>query len=314
METSVLTGNEIDFEKLSNLLLSSFLSPDDSELQNQEKMKAMSTEFLRHKYTEGLQNAKLAVAIIGDEYVACNGMVYVKLKMAGKIVDGWMSCDTATHPNFRGQGLFRKCIESLRDSLPKESVFFGYPNANSIETFKKFGWQVKHDYRIKVGLAIIKPSKSYGRVVANFQEFDCIFKNQVGVLKDARYLDWRYSSKRSNYVRSVSLDKTFFIVARKVTINKISFLLVLEFLTEGEDGFTKGVSEIYRIAWEQKCIFIISSFSKYGQKSFWLRFQFNLPVRLFPRKISLMGSAKGQTALEIWDSNWDLALGDWDVF
>lgn len=60
------------------------------------------------------------------------------------VVRAVRAVDTATHPEYQGQGLFRKLTMSAIDELAAEGVAFVFntPNDNSRPGYLKMGWQV----------------------------------------------------------------------------------------------------------------------------------------------------------------------------
>ncbi len=314
METLVLTGEHIDFPKLSCLLRDSFASAEDTNLQIEEKSRAMSVEFLRHKYTKGEKPGKLAVVIEDEKYIACNGMLYVELKSSDSRIDGWMSCDTATNPDFRGKGLFKKCIAALEAVLPTESIFFGYPNEVSRSSFSKMGWESKITYPINLGLAIPSLKTENCRNVGIFNKPLPNSERKLGIMKSQDYLNWRYHETRADYFRLVSEDDSFILVARKLTISRIPVLVVLEVIATGNVAYRNALKSARRIALKKGCLFIVTTIPKEKTKRFLSYFTMRLPSRLPQRRIDLMGKPFGSTSRQAWALDWDTALGDWDAF
>lgn len=314
MEAIVLTGEHIDFDKLHCLLRTSFASVEDTSLQIEEKSRAMSAEFLRHKYTRGEKPAKLAVIVESGKYIACNGLLYVELNSANSTIDGWMSCDTATDPDFRGRGLFKKCIAALEASLPNESIFFGYPNEVSRSSFSKMGWESKTTYPINLSLAIPSLKNRNCRNVDLFYEPIPNSGNKFGIIKSQGYLNWRYHETRANYFRLASDDNSFALVMRKLTINHISAMVVLEVVAIDKLAYRNALKSARRFALKKHCLFFVISIPKDKSKRFLSFSTVRLPSRVSHRRIELMGKPFGPNATQAWASEWDTSLGDWDAF
>jgi hypothetical protein len=314
LEAIVLTGEHIDFRKLSSLLRASFASIEDTNLQIEEKSRAMSVEFLRHKYTRGEKPAKLAVIIEGGEYIACNGLLYLELNSANSIIDGWMSCDTATDPDFRGRGLFKKCLAALEASLPNESIVFGYPNEVSRSSFSKMGWENKTTYPISLSLAIPSLKNGNCRNVDFFYEPLPNSRSKFGILKSQGYLNWRYHETRANYFRLVSDDNSFALVARKLIISHIPALVVLEVIATDNLAYKNALKSARRVALKKHCLLFVISLPKDKSKRSLPLLTVRLSSKVSQRRIDLMGKPFGPISTQAWASDWDTSLGDWDAF
>ena len=65
-------------------------------------------------------------------------------RSAGQEVPAVRAVDTATHPDWRGQGLFKRLTLQLRDEMAEEGVAFVFntPNAQSRPGYLKMGWSL----------------------------------------------------------------------------------------------------------------------------------------------------------------------------
>ena len=95
-------------------------------------------------------------------FIACekSKLVGVRLFARGKLFDGTnflQAVDTATHPDFRGKGIFKELIRnSLSDPEIKNSLLINFPNKNSLPQYLKYGWDLYHNSDLVFGI-IKKP-------------------------------------------------------------------------------------------------------------------------------------------------------------
>jgi GNAT superfamily N-acetyltransferase len=85
------------------------------------------------------------VATVGDRVVAFRTFLRWEWRRPNhNVVRAVRAVDTATHPEFQGQGLFRALTLNALDELADEGVRFVFntPNDNSRPGYLKMGWQV----------------------------------------------------------------------------------------------------------------------------------------------------------------------------
>jgi GNAT superfamily N-acetyltransferase len=313
MEAKVLTGAEIDFTKLSTLMLSAFLAENQSNLERTEKLKSLSPIALERKYSTGTKLGKLAVIVKDNDYIACNGMLHIQIIQNSKMTEGWMSCDTATRPDYRGRGLFKECIAALRNHLPDQGIFFGFPNKVSRKLFEKQSWELKVDYPLY--LSLVFPTKSKGKsiFVSEFKENIYRLAYQNGINKTPPYLNWRYDDSKATYLRFVSNDYDYIIVLREIKIKKIKFMFLMDLIAYDEKSYISAINEINRISFSRNCRFLVLTMSPVSKEFLKNWHTIRIPRSFQPKEITLMGQALGVDSKVAWNSDWDLSLGDWDT-
>ena len=84
------------------------------------------------------------VALAGDRVVGYRTFMRWRFRWEGTTVDAVRAVDTATHPDYRGRGLFRLLTTQALDDLRDEGVGFVFntPNDQSRPGYLKMGWQV----------------------------------------------------------------------------------------------------------------------------------------------------------------------------
>jgi GNAT superfamily N-acetyltransferase len=83
------------------------------------------------------------VAYHHDKLVGLRTFLRWHFLYKGKVLQAYRAVDTATHPDYRGQGLFRKLTLQLIRELATEgpSFLFNTPNKQSKPGYIKMGWQ-----------------------------------------------------------------------------------------------------------------------------------------------------------------------------
>ena len=84
------------------------------------------------------------VAEDSGRLVALRAFMRWTWRSAGQDVTAVRAVDTATHPDYRGQGLFKRLTLRLRDEMNDEGVAFVFntPNAQSRPGYLKMGWSL----------------------------------------------------------------------------------------------------------------------------------------------------------------------------
>jgi GNAT superfamily N-acetyltransferase len=104
----------------------------------------LTTEpFLRWKHWENVFGpSPVLVAEADGRVVAFRTFMRWALRVGGHPVRAVRAVDTATHPDYRGQGLFRRLTLQLRDEMEHEGValVFNTPNEQSRPGYLKMGW------------------------------------------------------------------------------------------------------------------------------------------------------------------------------
>jgi hypothetical protein len=195
IEVKVVSARDLPLPAYLNLQRSAFAEIFDK--QGVEDF--LDSQHFQWKYHPPAGEAKIAMILEEGQPVAANAMFPLFFRDAAGTSIVWQSCDTATLPKARGKGFFKKCLDALKQNLNKDDLFFGYPNANSVGGFKKFGWQ---EQTIVTTWVRPFPFLSFGSSncseIEYFSgEFDQLFERSFNgvkpsLLKDSSYLNWRY--------------------------------------------------------------------------------------------------------------------------
>ncbi len=315
MEPVILYPDEIDYGEMSYILKEAFSENKRSKFQIQRQNFKLSQAELRRKYCDGLPGTKIAVVVKANKYIAINGLIRISLQSRTDSIEGWMSCDTAVAPEYRGLGLSKKCIDTLKGSIAENNIFLGYPNSESINIFKKMGWTIKNQYNVLFKITNYLP-KSGNLKVIELENFSSNFEQRsIGLNKNSQYLNWRYP-KSDIFYKKFTGERNgdyFQLVVAIIKIKGVKALVILEILTKNDLGFLCALEYANKVAQQNFCIFLITS-SSYNNKLLLKSAGFrDIPIRLNPRPIWLAGQSTGPVSDVIWNSEWDINIGDWDA-
>jgi hypothetical protein len=313
MNVEVRDSRNVDFTLISDLLREAFFEERINKRQDPEVLRFMSPEALQRKYerSEGAAPSKIALIFDHGTLVSMNGLLSIKLTSD---IQGWMSCDTATHREFRGRGLFRTCIQALQDELPGNTIIFGFPNKNSINTFLKLGWSEKQELSIwtKPVLSTKSDSSIY---TPSYFNLDLIY-DSIGISLSSDYIEWRFGKSPNLYKMKsgVSNGEQFVAIARKYHFKSVSLLMIMEIKSQGIMSFRAAIKELTKLARRERCGFLLISPNARNRSYLASCGFFKIPRTLQSRPLKLLGMPiGGGKALELWRQEWDTSLGYWDA-
>ena len=245
--------------------------------------------------------------------------------------DNTYSClravDTATHPDFRGRGIFKKLTLKAVEMAKSQgdNFVFNTPNDQSRPGYLKMGWEPTGE--ITVGLKpafhsfwkIWKKDENYGSsgkvnpsmIDALLEEWNhhLIGRNELFTPKSAEYLHWRYEvNPLQEY--EIHVEKSLFIAGCVRKKKGLKELRIVELISEQENP---GHSKIERIIkkWCNKFGIQVISYSP-------KLFKFKKPVFAGPfgpiltvRELNL---SPQERELPFKLTNWSYALGDLELF
>lgn len=309
MKVEVLDSISIDYEEMHSLLKVAFAHRSKSNVD----VEIPSSQSLEFKYQNSVGPSKLATVRCNGELVAMNGLIPMGIRNSGFPTVGWMSCDTATHPDYQGRGLFKQCVSALEDSLPAGAFLFGFPNLNSMPGFTKMGWRRLAEIDLYFSPSLLVSKKS-----AIVKEVDIHTSmnyppNPNGIVKSGEYLSWRYGPLRGEYqVHEISSeDFIYVVISRKLKINGIIFSLILDVLSENHLLEGKFLRKLCRVQNTFGLLMAPEIFSRIelGKNGF-----LRVPSFLVSRKMNLAGKfVSGHADKSLTTSHWNLSLGDFDA-
>ncbi len=176
--------------------------------------------------------------LIGVRVFMCNSF-----KNNEKELRAYRPVDTATHPEYQGQGVFKKLTLELIEKLQNQDVFsfiFNTPNNLSSPGYLKMGW-------VKWGKPFLQIFPACGVFCSSFKKdqielINYNFSNvlflptdEISLVKDARYFKWRYQKipLKQYGMRSIKIDKDIYhVIYRKKKIKFINEFRICEILKD----------------------------------------------------------------------------------
>ncbi len=156
------------------------------------------------------------VAVEGDKIVGVRAFMRWKWRWKGKNYSALRAVDTATDPDYQGQGIFKKLTLSLVDSCSKngDDFIFNTPNKQSKPGYLKMGWSevgklpvrlkirrpfsmIRNYFGKEVNLPVVDhalPMFNLETALRNFDDSIARYPRPSGLytLKNKAYLTWRY--------------------------------------------------------------------------------------------------------------------------
>jgi len=173
----------------------------------------------------------------------------IKLIYNGKIFDSALSMTTMTHPSYEGKGIFTKLASDLYSKLNFEnfSSIIGFPNSNSHYAFiNKLNWVDNFVIpTLKLDINKLEPEFDYTSH-SDFNKLNFVKINkpeEIGILKDLNYLNWRYLNCPVNSYQILEIGHTGGFVILKLYKNGEQFEIdILENTCDSDfDSFKKSI-------------------------------------------------------------------------
>jgi len=154
-----------------------------------------TTEWWKWKYQQNPagfygEQGDIWVAESSNEIVGYYAVLPVKMSYYSKITIAAQSVDTATHPNYRGLGIFSNLARNVySESRKRYSFLYGFPTEMAYKGFLKLGWK---DMRINTYIKIL-----------NYEHFLSNFLSNYITVQSAKTLLKLFSSIRSISINNV---------------------------------------------------------------------------------------------------------------
>lgn len=178
------------------------------------KQPAKSIDWFHWKFEQS-PYGKTILACAFDDGIVAGCVAYGKglVRYQNKDWKCALSYETFVHPNYQGQGLFKKLIDLAENEAKSQGIpfLYNFPNSNSLTGFRHMGWTCRNDveqYRLKITrfvhvLMNYKDlKKGFVPNVSNLDEIKVIPLDDVGVEKadsntilpiwTKEYLQWRF--------------------------------------------------------------------------------------------------------------------------
>ncbi len=203
----------------------------------------------------------IVLGVVDNEIVGQYTVIPVTMTLNDKKLTASLAAHLVVHPDYQGQRMFPQMVEHLHENLEKKSIPFtyGFPNENSIETFKKyldwkevlsiplmarpinfeksasmfFGKGIKSKivgslgkkyYSLKYTPLNPPPDMEITKIDKFTKEFDELWNElkenfNIALTRNSEYLNWRFVKKPGYDYEIFSLRKNSELIGYAVTYN-----------------------------------------------------------------------------------------------
>jgi len=254
MDVRIRLSEERDKQQILQLLNSGF-----STIQRSSNIRG--DEFWDWKYMNSpFGRAKLTIAELDKNIVAVDNMWPWEFHARGTVIKALQPCDSIVHPDFRGQGLFRKMRLHGLEVAKADGVrfLFNFPNESSLGGNVSLGWHfigrinwwvkllkpvdVLRDVFSKVSSEPLIPDKEYlidFNVINHIAQDGVNFDGFIKINRVEGFHEWRYGQHPSRVYGSVVFEQgnkktaLIFTVQKKGTLREMVIVDII--------GSQKGV-------------------------------------------------------------------------
>jgi hypothetical protein len=180
----------------------------------------------------------------GAKIVGLRLFMFWEFTNGTRVIKALRPVDTVTHPDYRGQGIFKKLtFQGLEDSEAENDLIFNTPNDNSLPGYLKMGWsKIQQDLTPQVSFVIpfsLKKNTTTLMPVAEFPAEGVEVQNtgDFHTHWTPDYIKWRYSDKRYRMAMYSENGQSVYIIFRQESKKRVSFPIILECL--GQENLHK---------------------------------------------------------------------------
>jgi GNAT superfamily N-acetyltransferase len=170
-----------------------------------------TADFWRWKHLDNpFGKSPVLLAFSNQQLVGLRAFLRWQWRQNDKVLSAYRAVDTATHPDFQGQGIFRNLTTQLWNQIQQEDpgcFVYNTPNDKSRPGYLKMGWQVLGkpyaEFRLVPGLGLDRKS-NWERAVESLNaiDFDKIsnigqsrpFPELIQTDTSSGYYAWRYQT------------------------------------------------------------------------------------------------------------------------
>jgi len=230
------------------------------EWRNLVARRRKNLKYIKWEYFKGPWGAaKTSIADYNGKIIGQYSTQNYEAFYFGEKIMASLSFDTATHPDFRRQGIFRALGTHHFNEQGKQNIYFstGFPNENFWPGGKKFNWhglctvplfENNNVSNLKIEKATKFELQKINKFDNDFLRFSDNFKDDIPIYlnRTMEYLKWRFVEKPSledpkydyNYSKYKILDKTgemvSYIVTKIFHTNNQRILHLVDFLIPKE--------------------------------------------------------------------------------
>jgi hypothetical protein len=290
------------------------------DLTSPERWRLQCHSYYRWKYFTPAGPAWVASVHSKDSLLAMTAAVPFRVAAGSHQFRAWQICDIATHPQFREQGLFSKCLRALRETLGRE-IMFCFPNERSRRGLARMGFLVRDRLRVRARPVFFiskgeSPIEFDLSALPSELHFASKTEPQLHVTRSAEFLRWRYNShpvtKYSCIMMPTSSTMQGHIVVRIMDLVGLRLVLILESWPSSEIGLRLGINAALQWAKKNRCCAVLSAANQTTATSIIERF-WSLRGWILPKSISFCATSGDPTLAHEISNTWTLQPGDWDA-
>jgi hypothetical protein len=168
-----------------------------------------TADFWRWKHIQNpFGKSPVLLAYSNQQLVGLRAFMRWQWRQHDKVLSAYRAVDTATHPDFQGQGIFRNLTTQLWNQIQEENpgcFVYNTPNEKSRPGYLKMGWKVlgkpKAEFRWVPGLGLQRKT-NWEKAVASLKEIDFAkipgieqgrpFSELIQTNTSSVYYSWRY--------------------------------------------------------------------------------------------------------------------------
>ena len=286
----------------------------------------MTPAFYRWKYHTPGGLGRVAFIREGGRMVAANAMIPLDLRLGGRTVRAWQSCDTATRAEARRRGLFTTCIRALQSSLCRDEILYGFPNEDSARGLRSAGWLEKEV--ITTWVRVVLPfgrrepcrhgASEFGEDFDRFAE--CLARGERAIFdRKATWMNWRYVQHPAFKYKIFPLEDRGelrgFAVSHAIHVRGIDLVMLMELW--GDEPWVERALVRRVVGWARQhharaLVLMDNARSLQGAaRSVFLPVP---PLILPKRQLLMVWAPPGGSAGSVLSFPWRIQSGDWDVF
>jgi predicted N-acetyltransferase YhbS len=281
-------------------------------------------ELWRYKHVENPFGKSLVlVAVENDEIIGVRALMRWKWQLGKQVFLSFRAVDTATHPEHRRKGVFKKLTMNAIGIAKEQGddFIFNTPNSQSLPGYLKMGWGEVDKLKIRITLANplnwlnVKQTARYGinnnssdsqiaELISRYNNLKAE-ENKLFTLKSPEYLIWRYENNPLQKYE-VTGDEDFYLSAYIKEHKYFKELRITEHIYFDDSGLQKINKAVKEISKKFGARIISSTGLNSG-----LGFYGNFGPVLTLRDVNLDSKLKKEL-LQL--NHWSYTLGDLELF
>ena len=236
--------------------------------------------------------------------------------------DAYLIQDVMTAEEFRGQGILHLLGEVCSADIDRSGgVGLTFPNEKSANSFRRHGWTEIMGvplWEVKCGPVDVTISERVSEVSVFEESVNQIWDESglsLGVLRDAEYLNWRYSKPEVQYLKYIVGDFAGYFVLKLFTGDNEPRLHLLDLvLKEDYVEFAREVLNFVFFTANELKVSSVTCWLPVGHKyeSYFTKSGFSKTSSL--NRSIFVRSKVNQSDLLPKDGQWHFSQGDSDVF